>query len=118
MGTTHTVGLTGLTADTVYSFVAHAQDVAGNGQTSALQSVRTLLPGADVVAPTVTISQPGPGSVLGTVAVVATALDNIGVVSVQVLIDGGNLGAAQTGAPYGASWDTTTVLRDMVRIIT
>ena len=108
-GTTHVVPLTGLAADTVYSFVVHAQDAAGNGQTSAWYSVRTLVAGADVVAPTVTINQPGPGPVAGTVAIVATATDDLGVVSVQVQVDGANLGAAQTAAPYGANWATTTV---------
>ena len=43
VGTTHQVGLSGLTPDTLYSFVVQAQDAAGNVGTSPAQSVRTLL---------------------------------------------------------------------------
>ena len=109
MGTTHVVSLAGLAPDTVYSFVGHAQDAAGNLQTSAPQSVRTLVLVADVVPPTVSIGQPGAGTVTGLVAVAATAVDAGGVVGVQVRVDGVTLGAAQTAPPYGATWDTSTV---------
>ena len=108
-GTIHVVSLTGLAPDTVYRFVGQAQDAAGNLQTSAPQSVRTLVATADVVPPTVSITQPGAGTVAGLVAVAATAVDAGGVVGVQVLVDGVALGAAQTAAPYGATWATATV---------
>jgi hypothetical protein len=47
--------------------------------------------------------------VSGTVQVEATATDNRGVVSVQFLVDGVALGAADTVAPYVVSLDTTTL---------
>ncbi|MEO5822544.1 MAG: LamG-like jellyroll fold domain-containing protein [Vicinamibacteraceae bacterium] len=59
--------------------------------------------------PVVTITSPAAGNVVGNVNVTATASDNTGVVNVQFKIDGVNLGAADTSAPYGVSWDTTTV---------
>jgi len=41
------------------------------------------------------------------VTVAATASDNVGVASVQFLLDGAALGAPVTGAPYSVSWNTT-----------
>ncbi len=49
------------------------------------------------------------GTVSGTVAVSATAADNVGVAGVQFQLNGANLGAEDTSAPYSVSWDTTTV---------
>jgi hypothetical protein len=39
----------------------------------------------------------------------ANATDNIGVAGVQFKLDGANLGAEDTTAPYTVSWDTTSV---------
>ena len=38
----------------------------------------------------------------------ANASDNVGVVGVQFLLDGNNLGAEDTTAPYSVSWNTST----------
>ena len=38
----------------------------------------------------------------------ATAADNVGVAGVQFKLDGANLGAEDTTAPYSVSWNTTT----------
>src|SRR5439155_12715262 len=43
------------------------------------------------------------------VTVSASAADNVGVVGVQFKLDGVNLGAEVTTAPYSISWNTTTV---------
>src|SRR5205823_12374297 len=37
----------------------------------------------------------------------ANASDNVGVAGVQFLLDGANLGAEDTAAPYSVAWDTT-----------
>ena len=66
-------------------------------------------PGPDTTAPTVTIGAPAAGPVSGTVAVSANASDNVGVTSVQFFLDGQPLGAADTTAPFGVTWNTTTV---------
>ena len=64
----------------------------------------------DAVPPTVAITAPAPSAtVSATVAVSATASDNIGVAGVQFLLDGANLGAEVIAAPYTLSWNTTTV---------
>ena len=54
------------------------------------------------------VSAPAAGAtVSGTVSVSASASDNVGVVGVQFLLDGANLGAEDTAAPYTVSWNTT-----------
>ena len=44
-----------------------------------------------------------------TVAITANATDNVGVTSVQFLLDSQPLGAADTVAPFTLTWDSTTV---------
>ena len=76
------------------------------------QSAR-VRPGGDTTAPTVSITAPVNGAtVSGTVALKATASDNVKVTGVQFLADGEALGAEvktpdDTGV-YGVSWNTTT----------
>src|SRR5262249_29537757 len=63
----------------------------------------------DTTPPTVSITAPANATtVTGSVAVSATASDNVGVVGVQFLLDGANLGAEDTATPYTTTWNTTT----------
>jgi hypothetical protein len=64
---------------------------------------------SDTTAPTVTITAPPAGSVSGIVSVTANATDNVGVAGVQFKLDGANLGAERTAAPYIVNWDTSAV---------
>ena len=65
---------------------------------------------SDTTPPTVSISSPASGAtVSGTITVAATASDNVAVASVQFQVDGSNLGAAVTAAPYSQSLKTTTL---------
>ena len=57
--------------------------------------------------PTVGLTAPAAGPVGGTVTVAATAADNRGVAGVRFRLDGNDLGAEDTGAPYQVQWDTT-----------
>ncbi len=68
-------------------------------------------PVADTTAPTVSLSAPAAGAtVFGTsVAVSANASDDVGVVGVQFKLNGANLGAEDTTAPYSVTWNTTLV---------
>jgi hypothetical protein len=65
----------------------------------------------DGLPPTVSLTAPAAGStVSGTaVTVSANASSAVGVANVQFLLDGSNLGAAVTAAPYQIAWDSTTV---------
>src|SRR5207245_1965158 len=61
----------------------------------------------DTTPPMVSMTAPAAGStVAGTVTVSASATDNVGVVGVQFQLDGANLGAEVTAAPYAVSWNT------------
>src|SRR5437762_10802917 len=99
-----------------HSLTAVARDAAGNRTTSAPVAV-TVSNGApaDMTPPAGSITSPASGArVSGTVTMTAKASDNIGVVRVQFLLDGVNVGAEVTAAPYSAPWDTT--LRAEARI--
>ncbi len=61
----------------------------------------------DTLAPSVSITAPAAGTVVtGSVTVGAAASDNVQVAGVQFTLDGANLGAEDTSAPYQATWDT------------
>jgi glucose/arabinose dehydrogenase len=64
--------------------------------------------GGDTTPPTAQITSPAAGGVSGTVTVTAAATDDQGVAGVQFQLDGANLGAEDTGAPYSTAWNTTT----------
>jgi len=106
--TSHSVALTGLSAGTLYHYRVHSKNASGVESISgdfAFQTNNTT----DTIPPTVSITAPAAGAtVSGTVTVSANATDNVGVTSVQFLLDGANLGSAVTSIPYSISWNTTT----------
>jgi len=65
-------------------------------------------PVADTTAPTVVLSAPADlaSGLSGTIAVSATAADNVGVASVEFQIDAMPIGASVSSAPYATSIDT------------
>jgi hypothetical protein len=63
----------------------------------------------DVTPPTISIVTPASGSTLSNIVnVTASASDNVGVVSVQFMLDATNLGSPVISAPYTVSWNTTS----------
>src|SRR5206468_72199 len=85
---------------------AVARDAAGNTTTSTAVTVTVF---NDTTAPSVSITSPANGAtVSASVNVTANASDNVGVVGVQFKLDGANLGAEVTSAPYTVAWDTRT----------
>jgi len=65
---------------------------------------------SDSTPPTVSITSPADNAqVSGIVTVTASASDNVGVVGVQVYVDGVSTGPEDPDAPYGLAWDTRTV---------
>jgi len=108
LAVSHSVPLSGLTAGTTYHYRVHSTDAAGNPAVSADSTFTTTAP--DLTAPTVAISAPAAGAtVSGTVQVTAAAADDVGVAAVQFLLDGANLGAEDSTAPYAVSWNASTV---------
>jgi hypothetical protein len=58
----------------------------------------------------VAVTNPAGGAtVIGSITIGATASDNVGVAGVQFTLDGVNLGAEQTAAPYALTWNSATV---------
>ncbi len=89
-----------------HSITAIARDAAGNRATSASVTVTVM---NDTSPPSVSISSPVAGAtVSGTVMVMASATDNVGVAGVQFKLDGANLGAEVTAAPFQVAWDSST----------
>src|SRR5439155_21412536 len=79
------------------------------GGTATSTSMFTVV--NDATPPAVSMTAPVAGaSVSGTVTVSASATDSVGVVGVQFKLDGVNLGAEVTAAPYSISWNTTAAL--------
>ena len=86
---------------------AVARDAAGNQQTTAIASV---IVANDTTAPTVLLTNPAAGAIVsGTIALAASATDDVGVAGVQFTLDGNNLGSEYSAAPYASAWDSTTV---------
>ncbi len=105
--TSHSQTLSGLTPNTVYHYRVRSKD-SGNNETLSNDAVFATNATSDTTAPTVSISSPASGAtLLGSVSVLASASDNVGVSGVQFLLDGANMGAEVTSAPYSTTWDTT-----------
>jgi chitodextrinase len=107
--TAHTINLTGLTPQTTYQFQVKASDAAGNLRVGPNLSFQTPALPPDTTPPTVTITGPAAGNVMGVIQVTATAVDSTSAVAqVRFLIDGGTI-ATTLSPPYGTAWDTGTV---------
>jgi chitodextrinase len=97
---------TGLSCATSYTLAVDAFDAAGNSSARSTATASTMA--CDSTPPSVSITAPVGGStVSGTVTVSANASDNAGVASVQFMLDGTKLGAADGSPPYSAPWNTT-----------
>jgi chitodextrinase len=98
----------GLTSSTTYSYTVAAQDATGNISAQSSPALGTT-PAVDTTPPTVSFTNPANNATIsGSVTVTATASDNFGVIGVQFKLDGANLGAEDTAAPYSVSWNTAT----------
>jgi regulation of enolase protein 1 (concanavalin A-like superfamily) len=64
---------------------------------------------ADTTPPVASITAPTDAStVAGTIDVTARATDDVGIAGVRFKLDGVNLGAEVTAAPFSTSWDTSS----------
>jgi len=79
-------------------------------QAHTVTATFSLLP-PDTEAPTVALTSPTDGqTVTGILPVSATASDNVAVVGVQFMLNGGSLGLELTSAPWTMAWDSSTVI--------
>lgn len=100
---------TGLIASTMYTYAVAAIDNASNESAQSTSTVVNTPACADTQAPVVSITSPTSGAYLkGTINVNATATDNVGVVKVELWVDGA-LRGSDTVSPYSLSLDTTTL---------
>jgi Bacterial Ig domain len=91
------------------TLMAVARDTSGNTGSSSPVTITVNNPLPDTTKPTVAFTAPANNAtVSNTVTVAASAGDNVGVRGVQFKLDGNNLGAEDTVAPYAVSWNTTT----------
>jgi chitodextrinase len=106
--TSHSVPLASLTTNTLFHYRVRSKN-SGGIETISGDFVFQTSSVTDSVPPTISITAPANGAtVSGTVAVSATASDNVGVTSVQFFLDGANLGLQLGSAPYSVSWDSTS----------
>ncbi|HTB49228.1 MAG TPA: Ig-like domain-containing protein [Verrucomicrobiae bacterium] len=92
-----------------HKLTAVATDTSGNQATATSVTVTVNNQTVDKTPPTVSISAPANNAtVSGTTQVSANASDNVAVKSVQLELDGKNLGGVITTAPYSYNWDTST----------
>jgi len=104
--TSHSVTLSGLTASTLYHFQAKSADVSNNQAASADFTFTTSA--ATTGSLTVNITAPAQGATVGgTVAVTASATDNVTIIGVQYQLDGTNIGPLFREPPYTFFWDTS-----------
>lgn len=99
-----------------YVITAVARDASGNSSTSTAVNVsinNAPIPPSDidVEPPSVQITAPSTNTTVSgsSVSITANATDNISVSGVQFKLNGNNLGVEDTTAPYGTTWNTTSV---------
>ena len=92
-----------------HSLTARATDNLGLATTSAAVTVTVGLPTSDTTPPTATLTSPAnfAAGLTGTINLAANASDNVGVVGVEFQVDGVQVGATDTTAPYAVSLDTS-----------
>ena len=100
---------TSTVANGSHTLYAKAYDATGNVGQSATLTVTVNNPVADTTPPTVSISSPVAGAtVSGTLAVSASASDNVGVSKVEFYVNGA-LASTSTASPYSYNWNTAAV---------
>jgi hypothetical protein len=86
-----------------HTLVATAQDASGNTSTATISV--TVNNSVDTTPPSISISSPAAGGrVSGNVSVLVSASDQVGVVRVELYVDGG-LSATSTTSPFTTRWN-------------
>jgi hypothetical protein len=105
-GTSDGAVITGLQPATVYHYRVRSHDKVGNVAESG-DFTFTTLAAPDTTPPAVAVTAPAAESIVtGSVTVAADASDNVGVSSVEFLLDGVSLGTADFSFPYSFVWNT------------
>ena len=102
------------------NLTARATDNVNAQTTSApISFTVTPAPNQDTQPPVVTLTAPADQAVnlTGAVTLTATATDNVGVVGIQFQVDGENLGAEDTSAPYSMTLPSTADYTSGVHVL-
>ena len=100
---------TSVTSGATYTYTVKAYDAVGLVSDPS-NAVTVTTPVPDTSPPTVSVTSPADNAtVSGTINVAASASDDVGVAGVQFVLDGADFGSEDTTAPYGISWNTTTL---------
>lgn len=106
-----TFDLTSFAGQTIQIFLQGKEDF--ELQTSFVMddfALNVTTPGADTTPPTTSVTAPANGAtVSGTVAVTATASDNVGVTQMQILIDGSVAASNTNATSLSFNFNSTTV---------
>lgn len=109
VGNVTSYSVSGLKAGVTYYGRVRAADANGNVSAFSVPAAGATLASADVTKPTVTISTPAAGSVVGgTVTVNAIAADNVAVTKVLFYVDS-VLKFTDLAGPHQFDWDTRLV---------
>jgi hypothetical protein len=96
----------------MFSKLRARADVCGVGLAFALLAALSFIPmrlaaQGDTTPPTISLTAPAADAIVAnSIAVAATASDNVGVAGVQFELDGAPLGAEDVAAPFAISWNT------------
>jgi hypothetical protein len=108
-GQAHSFSVTGLQNGSSYTYYIRCQDASGNADSTDYPVSFSVA--RDTAVPTVGFTSPAANqTVSGNVVITVTATDNVGVTGVRVTVDGTQLGAELTAAPYAFNWNTTTLV--------
>jgi glucose/arabinose dehydrogenase len=103
--------------NTGYEFAGRIDDVRIYDRALAVTEIQTdmvtplgTVGSTDPNPPLVQLNQPAQGALVSDIVVVtALATDDVGIASVQFLVDGVQTGTLDTVTPYALTWDTRTV---------
>ena len=95
-------------AATLYAKAFDANSNAAQSSGVSVTVANVVAPPADKTPPTVSITSPTGGGVVGTITVSASASDNVGVNRVELYVNGTLVGI-DASAPYQFSWKTTSI---------
>jgi subtilisin family serine protease len=94
-------------ANGTHTLMATASDLAGNTASASLTVTVNNTSISDTIPPVIAITAPTSGATLsGNVSVLVSATDNVGVVKVQLYVDGA-LYTTSTLAPFTTKWNTS-----------
>jgi uncharacterized membrane protein len=106
-----TLDLTSFKGQTIQIFLQGKEDFTL--QTSFVVddfALNVTTPGSDTTSPTTSVTAPADGAtVSGTVAITATASDNVGVTQIQLLVDGSIVASNTNSTSISFNFDSTTV---------